>query len=79
VTTHEIIQPILRRTYGNGAMVDALAQRLAERVDEESPQDWRGRDRETMVLHECWNWFSGGGTAGITAKRIEHALREAGR
>lgn len=77
MTTRERIAPILHETYGKGGMVDSLADHLAEKIDSwpgaPPTRDVRGT-REYMVAMVCWNWFSGGDTAGRVAEKIEAAL-----
>jgi hypothetical protein len=75
-STLSVIQPILYATYGKGGMVKALAEHLAEKIDNYAPTltDLEDEDRERMVMLVCWNWFSGGTTAASVAKKIEAAL-----
>lgn len=70
-TTRDVIAPILHDTYGEHAMVRALADSLAKRLD---AGDWDSRGREHMVVQTCWMWFSGGSTAESVGRRIEEAL-----
>lgn len=65
-----------RQVYGKGGMVDAMAATLDGKWD-----GWVAREGnagyhglEYAVQMECWNWFSGGGTADIAAKRIVAAV-----
>jgi hypothetical protein len=69
----------LRHVYGKGRMVDALAATVDGKFD-----GWlRGEGQaahhglEYAVQMECWNWFSGGGTAEIAARRVVAAVQEA--
>jgi hypothetical protein len=74
----EIIQPIIIDVYGDTAMARALAENLAERVEN---ADWRGLgdyNREDSIRNICWDWMTGGDTAQYTAERVERALQEAG-
>lgn len=69
--TRQKIEPILRETYGKGAMCSALVDNLAAKID---AKDWDDRGREYMVHMMCWDWFSGGTTAENTARKIEAVL-----
>lgn len=74
----EIIQPIIFDVYGDTAMARALAEHLAERVEN---TDWRKEtsySREDSIRNVCWDWMTGGDTAQYVANRIEAALVEAG-
>jgi hypothetical protein len=73
------IRPILSEIYGHSATVDAMVEDLAERIHAFEPRDEdffgpADKQREDMIRLQCWNWFSGGGTAAIAAERIEAAL-----
>lgn len=67
-----IIAPILKLTYGEGAMVDTLATDLADHLAKGEFDD-RGRQHEVML--RCWDWFPGGDTAEAVAAKVEEALR----
>lgn len=73
VPISETVSDILFETYGNNGMSRALAVALAEKI-----LDWEPRyeedTRERMIMLECWNWFSGGDTAALVARKIEEAL-----
>lgn len=75
--SEETILPILRKTYGTGGMVDALADHLAMRIASGEPYVY-GRGREYMIMRTCWDWFSGGTAANQVAGAIEDALRARG-
>lgn len=80
-STADLIRPIITRIYGDGSMPRALADHLAVMIDayKPSPDALEDGDREREIMLTCWNWFSGGGTAGVVAKAIEAALNEAGQ
>lgn len=71
------VAPILKLTYGEGVMVDALADELAKKLaawpDCDQPR-YGAETREDMTRLMCWDWFSGGGTAEGVARKIEVAL-----
>lgn len=70
-STRRLITPILKLTYGEGSMVDGLADHLVRRID---ARDYDERGREHMILQECWMWFPGGDTAASVARKVEAAL-----
>lgn len=72
----EVVEPVIRKTYGKGGMAEALAKHLAEKIDA-----WPGgqprygaESREDMIRLTCWDWFSGGTTAEGVARQIEERL-----
>lgn len=69
----EIIQPIIFDTYGESSATRALSWDILHRM--EIPDG--ARSREERIMHICWNWMTGGGTAEVVAGRIERALVEA--
>jgi hypothetical protein len=71
MTTLEIIQPILFKTYGEGDWTKALSVELANRIDNKK-EDYRGRQH--MIMMCCWDWMTGGTTAESVAEEIEEAL-----
>lgn len=79
MTTHDIIWPILRDTYGKGQMVRNLADCLEQGIDGARGFRYGRRSREYNVMQTCWNWFPGGDTAAATARKIETALKQYGR
>ncbi len=74
MSTSDVIGPILRATYGKGAMADALIGHLAAKLDAGDYGRYAGR--EDMVVAVCWDWMTGGATAEAVAKQIERALTE---
>jgi hypothetical protein len=74
-STLAIVKPILVKTYGAGSMTLALADHLAESIDNYIPR-WKsqGSNRESMIRETCWNWMTGGTTAERVARDIEAAL-----
>lgn len=76
MSTLDVIRPILRATYGEGTMVDALADHLAEKLDAGGHGHYASR--EDMVTSLCWDWMSGGTTAEVVARRIERVLTDRG-
>lgn len=73
MSSYGIVKPIILRTYGDNPMAHALAQHLAERID-----DYEGQTRERLIGDVCWNWFAGGSTAETVANKIEKALEAGG-
>jgi hypothetical protein len=60
-------------------MVQALAEHLAEKIDdhlEDDPSIYGDKQLEDKVRLICWNWFSGGGTAAIAASRVMETLED---
>ena len=73
--TVEKILPALQESYGEGAMVTALAQHIVQQwpnMVAEAEDGWH--DLQHSLRLTCWNWFSGGDTANLTADRILEAL-----
>lgn len=70
-TTHNVIEPIILRTYGDNGMSRALVVHLAAKIND---GDYDSRGREHMIMHICWDWFSGGTTAEAVAGEIEAQL-----
>jgi hypothetical protein len=76
----EAIRGQLRHVYGKGQMVEALAETIDSKWSGWLAGDGNARHDdgiEYAVQMECWNWFSGGGTAEIAAKRIIAAVAAA--
>jgi hypothetical protein len=74
-TILKTIQPVIFRIYGDDGRSMALAKHLAEQLPMWETS-LRYEARENMILHTCWNWFPGGGTAAIAARDIEAALND---
>lgn len=76
MTTLEIVQSVLEPIYGSGSFPQAGYQHIAKKVDAwpNCKPSYHARDREQMILHTCWDFFTGGGTAEIAARRLEEAL-----
>jgi hypothetical protein len=72
--TRDRIKPAIVRTYGASPMAHSLAAHLADRIDTWEPR-YPDETRENMIRETCWNWFSGGSTATIAARRVEEALK----
>jgi hypothetical protein len=65
------IQSALETVYGPTSMVAALAETLVDswaNYQEEEDTGWRSV--EDSVHLTIWNWFPGGDTARIAAKRV---------
>lgn len=67
-------------TYTEKDMIGACAKHLDDTWNTmvSQAQEWadRGSDRdlEREVMLQIWNWFPGGGTAEIAAKRVMEAV-----
>lgn len=65
-----------------GGMVEACAKHLDDTWNTmvSQAQEWadRGsrRDLEHEVMLQIWNWFAGGGTAEIAAKKVMEAVND---
>jgi hypothetical protein len=73
MNTADIIRPILIETYGKGGLVEALVDNLADAIDHVWQNDERD-ELERSIMLSCWNWFTGGCTADMTATKIMEAL-----
>jgi len=74
MSTQEIVAPIIKKTYGTGAMPIALIEHLASKIDQWE-DDGYYRNREDMIRQTCWNFFAGGDTAQHVAGQIESSLK----
>ena len=79
MTTTERIRPAIHETYGESNFAEALVDHLAQKIDEwdsseHTELDFGEATRHDMIRMTCWNWFSGGGTAEIAARRVELLL-----
>jgi hypothetical protein len=80
MTRSGVILRVLRTVYGKGAMVEACAKHIDSKWDEWRQGYGRTRNGESMedaIRMEVWNWFSGGGTAEIAARRVVEAVTAA--
>ena len=75
----EKIESVLIEIYGDGSMVTALAKDIAAKMPEYLEDDGgRGASETERIEYQLhmhvWNWFAGGGTAEIAARRLMEAL-----
>jgi hypothetical protein len=75
MSTLDIIEPIIVKTYGKGAVSVALAEHLANKIDTFQSRQFGPETREDMIRETCWNWMTGGSTAERAAGKIEIALK----
>lgn len=87
MTRKDAIQKALASIYshgetGNGTMVESCAKHLDDtwpKMEAEAAfwaDKGSARDLEHEVMLQVWNWFPGGGTAQIAAKRIMEEVNE---
>jgi hypothetical protein len=66
--TVHTIAPIIEDVYGRNPMAATLTIQLANVIEAEDGVD----ERQIMLL--CWDYFSGGDTAALVARRVVEAL-----
>lgn len=72
MSTHELIEPIIVRTYGTSPMTKAMVEHLASKIERGDFDHYDSR--EDMIRSVCWDWMTGGSTAEVVAQRIEAVL-----
>ncbi len=77
----DVIEKALGSVYSSDGrtkdtMIDACAEHLDSSWDKYEADVARGRyrDMEHALMLQIWNWFAGGDTAEIAAKRVLEAL-----
>lgn len=71
------ILDVLESIYGKSYLCPVLAEELAKKVPEWQKEEREGkarRDCKEEIRIRCWDYFSGGDTAEVAARRILEAI-----
>lgn len=81
MTTFDIVRETLESIYGEGSFCQAGYEHIASKIDAwpDVKPSYQAENREEMIMHACWDFFTGGSTAQIAARRLEEALDSASR